>query len=215
MISELCAEVTSSLAGCAGLEVIAASGERLVNAAENIGGALSASANDDAVGMKEIDDRGAFAQELGIGNNVEALGIDAMAMQHAANPLIGVDGYGTFLNDDLVAVDGAGYLRDDGLNVGKVGGAGVSLGRADGDEDGLALLDSRAEVAGKAHGPVPMTGQQLRQVVFKNGHAAFAEGFDPGLIVVDAEDGMPHFGKANGCNKSHVPGPDDADGNWL
>ncbi len=147
MISALCAEVTSRRAGVggaararqrAGLGVVAAPGERLVDAPQHLGGAFGVGADHDAVGMQEVDDGRAFAQELGVRDHVEALRVDAVAVQHAANPLVGVDRHRALFHDDLVAVDGAGNLGDHGLDVGEVGGAGVALGGAHGDEDGFA-----------------------------------------------------------------------------
>jgi hypothetical protein len=62
---------------------------------------------------------------------------------------------------------------------------------------------------------VSVLGQQLRKMILKDGYTAFAEGLHPGLIVVDAEDAMAHFGETNGGYKSHISGPDHTDGNWL
>ncbi len=62
---------------------------------------------------------------------------------------------------------------------------------------------------------VPVPGQQLGQMPLEDGHAAFAEGLDFGFVVVHADDAVAHLGKADGSNEAHVPGPDDADGNWL
>jgi hypothetical protein len=41
-------------------------------------------------------------------------------------------------------------------------------------------------------------------MVFKNGHAAFAEGFDLGLVIVDADDAVAHFGKADGSYQPDI-----------
>ena len=63
--------------------------------------------------------------------------------------------------------------------------------------------------------PVPVLGQQLGQVLFEDGHAAFAQGLDPGFVIVHADNAMAHFSKANCRNKSHISGPDHTDGNWI
>ena len=60
-----------------------------------------------------------------------------------------------------------------------------------------------------------MLGEQLRQVVFEDGHSAFAQAFYPGFVVVNADDMMAHFGETNRRNESHISGTDDADRNWL
>ena len=73
--------------------------------------------------MQEVDDRRAFAQELGIRNHVEALRVHAVPVQHAPDPLVGVDRNRALFHDHLVAVDVARNLGDHGLNVGEVGRA--------------------------------------------------------------------------------------------
>jgi hypothetical protein len=87
-----------------GLAVITASDERLVDALEQIGGALVAGAHHDAVGMQEVNDGRAFAEELGIRDHVEVLRGYTMAMQHPADPLVGVDRDRAFFHDDLVTL---------------------------------------------------------------------------------------------------------------
>ena len=135
----------------------------------------------------------------------------AMAMEHAANPIVGVNRHGAFFHDDFVIVDGAGNLSYHGLDVREVGGAGVALGSAHGDEDGFALLDSAGEIAGEFDAAVAMLGQQFGQVLFEDGHAAFAESFDPGFIIIHANDAMADLGKANGRDQSDISRPDYAD----
>ena len=75
--------------------------------------------------------------------------IDAAPVQHPPDPFVGIDRNGALLDDDLVAGNGAGNLGDDRFHIGQVGGAGLALGRTDGDEDGLALLDRSAQVGGE------------------------------------------------------------------
>jgi hypothetical protein len=106
-------------------------------------------------------------------------------------------------------------LSDDGLDIRKVGSAGIALWGADGDEDSLALLDGGGQVGRELNGVSAVAGKQLGPVIFKVGDAALAQELDLGLVVVDGKDAMAHFGEANGSYKSNVSGPDDADGNWL
>ena len=51
---------------CVGLPVITAPCQRLINAPKQIGCALTSRAHHNAVGMQEVDNRCAFAQELGV-----------------------------------------------------------------------------------------------------------------------------------------------------
>ena len=138
-----------------------------------------------------------------------------MTVEDAANPIVGVDRHRTFFHDHLVAVDGAGNLRDHGLDVGKIGGAGVALGCAHGDEDSLAAFNGPAQIGSELHAAISMPGQQLGQVFFEDGNAAFAEGFHPGFVIVHANDGVAHFGKTDRRHESHISGADYTDGNGL
>ena len=162
MISALLVEVSSSGGGRATLQgpgmasrpgVVVASGERRVDAVEHGGGALAVGADDDAVGMQEVGDGGAFAEKLGVGDDVEEVAGDAVALDGAANPLVGVDGDGAFFDDDFVAGERAGDLAGDGFDVREVGVAGLALRRADGDEDGVALAGGLGQVGHEAELP--------------------------------------------------------------
>ena len=136
-----------------------------------------------------------------------------MAVEHAANPLIGVDRHRALFHDHFVAVDGAGYLRDDGLNVGKVGCAGVALGSAHGNEDSLASFNCSGQIGRELHSHAPVLCQQLGQMLLEDGNATLAQGLDPLFVVIDTEDMMAHLGKTDGSNESHISGPYHADGN--
>jgi hypothetical protein len=97
----------------------------------------------------------------------------------------------------------------------EVGGAGIALGRADGDEDGLALLDGGCQIGGEGDAAPPMAGEKLRQMALEDRHAAFAQGIHLGFIVVHADDLVANLGKTDGSHESDVTRPDHTDGNWL
>ena len=111
--------------------------------------------------MEKLNDGRAFAQEFGVGDDIVALRGDAVEVHHAANALAGVDRDRALFDNDLVAVDGAGNLSDDSLDVREVGGAGIALGRADGDEDDFALLDGGCQIGGEGDAAPPMAGEKL------------------------------------------------------
>ena len=117
-----------------------------IDPVEDSGGAFAVGSNHDAVGMKEIGDGGALAQELRVGDDIEEVAGDAVALDRARDPLVGVDGNGAFFDDNLVAGERAGDLAGDGFDVGEVGVAGLALRRADGDEDGFALAGGLGEI---------------------------------------------------------------------
>ena len=105
--------------------------------------------------------------------------------------------------------------RGHGFNVREVGGAGIALGSAYCDEDGLTLLNGAGQIAGEFDAAVKMFGQQFGQVLLEDGNAAFAEGFYPRFVIVNANDAMADLGKANSGDKAHVPGANYTDGDWF
>ena len=165
--------------------------------------------------MQKVGDGRAFAQEFGVRDHIEVLRVHAAAVQHAPYPLVGVDRHGAFFHDHFVTVDGACNLGDHSLDIGKVGGAGIALRRAHGDEDRLALLDGCAQVGREGDAAASVPGQHFRQMALEDGHAALAQGLYPGFVIVYADDPMSYLCKANGCNESHIAGPDYTDGSWL
>ena len=54
-------------------------------------------------------------------------------------------------------------------------------------------------------------GQQLRQVLLEDGHAAVAELIHLGFVVVHADHAVADLGKTRSRHKSHVTGPDHTD----
>ena len=73
------ADVAGAGDGAPSLVVIAA-GEWKVDSIEDRGGAVAVGADDDAVGMKEVGDGGSLAKELGIGDDIEEVTGDAVAL---------------------------------------------------------------------------------------------------------------------------------------
>ena len=150
------------------LLVVGAGGERKIDPREDGCGAFAVGADDDAVGMKEVGDGGSFAKELRVGDDIEEVTGDAVALHGASDPLIGVDGHCAFFDDDLVTGDGTGYLAGDGFDVGEICVAGFTLRGSDRDEDGFALASSLGEVGHEADVGVTMLLQKLGEVVLMN-----------------------------------------------
>jgi hypothetical protein len=141
--------------------VIFAGREGLVNGLQQIAGAIGVGSDDDAVGVEEVDDGGAFAEELGIGGHVEQFAGDAVSFDDAADPLVGVNGDRAFFNDDFVLIDGAGDFAGDRIDVGEVCAAGTALRRSYGDENGLRGFGGGSKVAGELDGLAAMASQEL------------------------------------------------------
>ena len=105
------------LPGIALQAIICARSQWFVNGAQQFSSALTLGTNDDAVGMQKVHDRRAFAEELGIRRNVEKFLRDAIALDHAANPLVRIYRHSALFNDDLIVVDRAGDFTGDCVYV--------------------------------------------------------------------------------------------------
>src|ERR1017187_10083600 len=189
---------------CAWLVVITAACERLINSAHQVRGALTAGAHYDTVGMEKIHDRRALAKELGIRYYVIRLRIDIVTAENPANPFVGVDRHRALFNKHLVSIEGARNVRHHSLDVREIGRSVFALRRTHGDEDCLTALYGPGEVGRKFHAATPVHGQQLRKVLFEDRHSAFREGLYSSFVIVDTNDLMAHFGKANCRNKSDI-----------
>jgi len=62
-----------------------------------------------------------------------------------------VDRHRALFHDHLVAIDGAGNLRNYRLDVREIGCARIALRRAHGDKNSLAALDGRAQIRRKSN----------------------------------------------------------------
>ena len=126
-------------------------------------------ADHDAVGKKKVGDGSAFAQELRVRSDVEGLRVGAVAQDDLANPLAGVNRNRALLDDDFVAVDGAGDFAGNRLDVGEVGVAAIGGRRADGDEDCRTGAHGFLQIVGKSE-PLPAVAvQQFGQKVLVDG----------------------------------------------
>ena len=106
-------------------------------------------ADDDAVGLHEVFDGRAFAQELGVGDDrglvARAVRVDDL-LDHPA----GADRNGRLGDDELRPVHVLGDRVRDFFDVAEVGRAVRLRRRADGDEDGARGADGFVEVGGEA-----------------------------------------------------------------
>ena len=179
-----------------GVAVVAAAGERGIDFAHYAGAALVVAADEDAVGKKKVSDRGAFAQKLRVGGDVERFGVGAVAEDNFADPLAGVDRDRALLDDDFVSVDGAGNLACDRFDVREVGIATIGGGSTDGNEDGRTGAHGFLQIGGKFQTMSAVTAQQFRQEVFVDGDLPVFEGGQLAFVVVDENDVMATVGEA-------------------
>jgi len=139
-----------------GLLVVRAAGKRRVNFAEHGGATVVVAADEDTVGEEKIGDSGAFAEELGVGGDVERIGIGAVAQNNFAHPFAGIDGDSAFFDDDFIAVDGAGDFAGHGFDIGKVGIAAIGGRGSDGDENGGAGAHGGLQISGEGEAVAAM-----------------------------------------------------------
>jgi hypothetical protein len=214
IISALLVEVSSSAGGRLRradsrnpirLVVVLASGQRSIDPGQQLGRPLAVRSHHDPVRMQKVLYRRALAQKLRIGDHVEVLPPHPIALNHAANPLIGVDRHRALFNDDLVARNMARNLAGHGLYVGQVGIAGLGLRRAHRDKNGVALPRGLGQVGRELYTRVAIAMHQLRQVPFVDERIAAFERRDLQLVVVHADHRVAHLRKTHRRNQPDVP----------
>jgi hypothetical protein len=167
--------------------------------------------NHDPVGMQKVLDRGALAQELGVRDHVEQPPGHAVALDRAANPLVGVDRDCTLLHNHLVAGQRAGNLAGHRFHVGEIGIARLGLRRAHRDKDRLAVAGGLVKVRREADLGVAVSLQQLRQVLLVDQGVARFQGCHLVLVVVDADNVMADLGKTHCRDQAYITRTYDGD----
>ena len=188
--------------------IVASVEQRLINKAQTFRAGLVIGANYDAIGIEEVGDRRAFAQELRIGGNIEQAGGSAVEQHDLAHPFTGVHRHGALTNDDFVLLDGRRNFARDRFNVGKIGLAIDVGGSAYCDEDRLSFADRISQRIGKQEPVAAVALEQLGHVLLVNRAFASLQGLILHGIVVDQNDIVAQLGKARSRDQPHVPRPD-------
>ena len=131
---------------------VAVEREGLVEAGQYVLGALGFYAADDAVGLHEVVDGGAFFEELGVGRDVEVeVGTARVegSPQGSAHLLSGTHGHRALGNDHEVVGHGAANAVGHRQHVLQVGTAVFARRRAHRDERGFGTLNRLCEVRRK------------------------------------------------------------------
>ena len=162
-------------------------------------------------GTKRVGDGRAFAQEFGVGDDVEVYGAALVGLDDFADEVAGADGDGALVDDDLVAVQGAGDALGGVLDIGQVGRA-VLLGRgADGDEDDLGLLHGGVQVRGELEAAIgDVAPDHLLQARLVDGHDALVQAVDLGRDLVHADHVVAHVRKDDARDQPDIPCSDNA-----
>ena len=176
------------------------SDERLVNLLHVGQRALVVGTDDDAVGVEEVIDGAAFAEEFGVRHDAELDAGRGVAADGLLDLVAGLHGHCGLVHDHAVAElrgQALGDLAGDLFDEGKVHGAvGLWRGRH-GDEDHLAIADAFFGGGGELQAAGGHVGlHEFFQAGFEDGHLAFEEGFDLFGIVVHAGHFMTDFGEA-------------------
>ena len=183
--------------------------EGLVDFPHRGDGAVRGNADDNAVGLHQVLDGGAFAKEFGIADDVD-VGAGIVAADGLRDFLAGLDRDGAFIDDDLVFLDVRGDLARDALDEAEVDAAIRLRRRGHGDEDDLRgfnrVADGRSE--SQAAG-----GDVLFNEVLE---ARLVDGDVPGLqqvdllfIIIDADHFVTHFSETGARDQSDVSRTDD------
>jgi hypothetical protein len=162
--------------------------------------------------MLEILDRGALAEEFGIGDDP---GLDA-GRDFADDPLDlipGADRNRRLGDDHRRTGQRLGDLARGAVDIGKIGMTVAAPGRgADRDEDGLGAVDAGGKVGGEAEpAALDVAGDQPVETRLEDRHDASLEGVDLARILVDADDVMAEVGKAGAGDQPDIAGPDNGD----
>ncbi len=187
-----------------------AGGDRPVETAQHIAGALGFGADDYPVGLQEITDRRPFAQEFRIGGDIErntrtAAGnlVHQPARRSHRNRQLG--------DDDLVAIERGSDFVGGLVNESEVGGIiATPRRRADGNHHHIRTGNSRGQLGGKAQAAdIAIGAHHVLEPGLVNRHSTLLQLKDAVDVVVDAGHVIAELGKAGARYQSHVTGADD------
>ena len=126
--------------------------------------------------MEKILNRSALAEELGIGSHVKERPRYAIALDGAADPVVGVDRHRALFDDDLIGMDGTGNLAGNRVHIRQIGVAGLALRGPTAMKMTCDCLRGMAKIGGEldlAAGPMP--AQQLGKKLFVNRYQTLVE----------------------------------------
>ena len=186
---------------------------RAVEAGHEFLGLFAFHADDDAVGLHEVRDSGAFLQEFRVACDVERdldSALVELFLDDGLDLLRGADRDGGLGHENGVLLDVLAEGAGDGEHVLQVGGTVFVRGRAHGAEDHFYIVKDTGEVGRELEPAFALVPENhLVEARFVYGDFAFLEGFNLGLVHVDAGDVDAHFGKACTADKSYIAGSDN------
>ena len=186
---------------------------RAVEAGHEFLGLFAFDADDDAVGLHEVRDGGAFFEEFRVARHVER-NLDATLVEFFLDGgldfLCCSDRNRRFCYENCIFLDvlaeGAGNRK----HVLQVSGAVFVRRSAHGAEHHFDIVKDACEVGGELESAFALVAENhLVEARFVYGDFAFLERFDFRLVHIDAGDVDAHFSKACTANKSYIAGSDD------
>jgi hypothetical protein len=165
--------------------------------------------------MKKVHDRCAFTQKLRVGDYVKQMPLHTVALQGAADPLVGIDRNGALFNDDLITSQGASYFAGYGLNIREIGITGLALRSAYGNKYCVGFPGRLSQICRKTNPVVTVASKQLRKIVLMDEGVAALQGLDLSLIVIDAYDRVAHLCETDSGYQPDVSRTDDSNRNGF
>ena len=189
-----------------------AQGEWLVEAPHQLARALIVGADEHPVGVHEVLDRGALAQELGIGADGEV----AVGTDRAQTPLdlaARSDRNCRLRHDHREVVEVRGEIFHRAVDVGEIRVAvAAAHGRADREQHDVGALHRAREVVGEQEAlGLHVAGEQIVEARLVDRRVAGLELGQPVRVLVDARHRPAELGEAGGGDEPDVAGTDHAD----
>ncbi len=162
--------------------------------------------DDDAVGPLEVVDRGAFAQEFGVGHDGE-FRIRVVLAQDPLDFIAGANRDGRLGDDDGKAADRSRNFGSSGEDVTEIGMAiAAPRRRADRDEHRLGTLDALGQIGGERQAAALDVGfDQRLEARLEDRDPTRMQRVDLACVLVDANDVMTEVGKTCPRHQSDIP----------
>ena len=192
---------------------LAVARERIVERLEQLGGARIVGADDDAIGLHEVADRGAFLEEFRVRHHVE-LDLRAARLESAVDlraHLVGsADRHRRLRDHDAVLADIAADRLGDAQHVLEIGGAVFVGRRADRDELEQAVLDAFRRVGREVEAPGgEIALEQIVQPRLVDRRLAALEHLHFALVDIHAQHVVADLGEARTRDQADVAGTED------
>jgi hypothetical protein len=190
--------------------------ERPIDLGHHLLGALVGQADDDAVGMLEVLDRGALAQELGIGDDRD-VGVGPCLADDSLDLVAGADRHGRLGDHHGKTLQRGRDLARGRVHVGEVGVAvAAPRRRADRDEHRVGGGDRRLESGREIEPPAAhVVLDQAIEIGLVDRDLALAQRLDLLRVLVDAGHVMAEVGEARARDEADIAGADHGDAHAL